>query len=152
MRLSRFFIDEALSPGQSLILPAYLVNYMVNVLRLKTGAKIILFNGHPINKQHGEYTATLTEVSKRHGVALIETFNAKNLESPLKTQLFQGISRSERMDYTIQKAVELGIASITPVFTQRSNSRKLNDKQLQKKYNTGRVSQPVLVNNLGAPH
>lgn len=133
MRLSRFFIDEALSPGQSLILPPHLVNYIVNVLRLKKGADIILFNDQAIDKQSGEFTATLTEISKRSCAALIEKFIVKNIESPINTHLFQGISRSERMDYTIQKAVELGITAITPVFTQRSNLRKLNDKQLQKK-------------------
>ncbi|MCU7818267.1 MAG: 16S rRNA (uracil(1498)-N(3))-methyltransferase [gamma proteobacterium symbiont of Lucinoma myriamae] len=133
MRLSRFFIDEALSPGQSLIFPPHLVNYIVNVLRLKKGADVILFNGQLIDEQNGEFTATLTEISKRNCVALIENFIVKNIESPINTHLFQGISRSERMDYTIQKAVELGISCITPVFTQRSNLRKLNDKQLQKK-------------------
>ena len=133
MRLSRFFIDTALSPGQSLILPAHLVNYIVNVLRLKTDDNIVFFNGQEIDKQTGEFSATLTEVSKRKCIALIEKFIEKNIESPIKTQLFQGISRSERMDYTIQKAVELGVTSITPVFTQRSHSKKLNDEQLQKK-------------------
>ena len=77
MRLSRFFIDETLSPGQHLILPAHLVNYIVNVLRLKTDAKIILFNGRIIDKQTGEFSATLTEVSKRNCVALIENFIVK---------------------------------------------------------------------------
>ena len=133
MRLSRFFIDELLSPGQSLVLPPHLVNYIVNVLRLKKGADIVLFNGQAIEKQSGEYTATLTEISKRNCVALIEKFIIKNIESPINTHLFQGISRSERMDYTIQKAIELGVSRITPVFTERSNLRKLNDKQLKKK-------------------
>jgi len=133
MRLSRFFINESLSPGQSLILPPHLVNYIVNVLRLKTGADIVLFNGQAIDKQAGEYTAALTEVNKRSCIALIGNFIPKNIESRINTQLFQGISRSERMDYTIQKAVELGVSSITPVFSQRSNLRKLNDKQLRKK-------------------
>ena len=133
MRLSRFFINESLSPGQSLILSPHLVNYIVNVLRLKTGADIVLFNGQAIDKQAGEYTATLTDVSKRSCIALIGNFIPKNIESRINTQLFQGISRSERMDYTIQKAVELGITSITPVFSQHSNLRKLNDKQLKKK-------------------
>lgn len=133
MRLSRFFIDAALSPGQHLQLPPHLVNYIVNVLRLKSGDAIVLFNGQTFKQKTGEFSATLSEVSKRKSTAVIEQFLEKNIESPLRTTLFQGISRSERMDYTIQKAVELGVTTITPVFTQRSNLRKLNDKQLQKK-------------------
>ena len=138
MRVSRFFIDAPLSQGQHLTLPSHLINYIVNVLRLKPGDKIILFNGQPLNElsaqqQSGEFTACLTEVTKRHTSVHIESFTAKNTEPHLKIHLFQGISRSDRMDYTIQKSVELGISSITPVLTQRSNSGKLNTKRLGKK-------------------
>ncbi len=133
MRLSRFFIAHELSQGQTLALPAHLVNYIVNVLRLKSGAEIILFNGQPYNNHSGEFSAVLTEVNKRSSIAQIKSFIKKDIESPLTSHLFQGISRSERMDYTIQKAVELGVTEISPVFTQRSNLKKLNDKQLKKK-------------------
>jgi 16S rRNA (uracil1498-N3)-methyltransferase len=133
MRLSRFFIDETLTSGQTLSLPAHLVNYIVNVLRLKQNSSIILFNGQTNTQPLGEFNAILVEISKRHCKVLIGEFIEVSNESPIKTHLFQGISRSERMDYTIQKAVELGVNSITPVSTQYSNSRKLNNKQLQKK-------------------
>lgn len=143
-RISRFFIDQPLTPGTTISLPKSLVNYIANVLRLTTGDTIILFNGAPYDngknipgtlpeKRLGEFSATLSEVSKRQVSALIEAFTAKDIESPVKIHLFQGISRSERMDFTIQKAVELGVQSITPVFTQRSNSTKWNSKQLEKK-------------------
>jgi len=56
-----------------------------------------------------------------------------DIESPLKVHLFQGISRSERMDFTIQKAVELGVSEITPVFTHRSILKKIDQKRLLKK-------------------
>lgn len=133
MRLSRFFINESLEPGEELTLPAHLVNYIVNVLRLKAETRIILFNGREVDQHSGEYSATLTEVSKRHCTVQINSFIIKEIESPLRTHLFQGISRSERMDYSIQKAIELGVSSITPVFTLYSNAKKLNEKQLQKK-------------------
>jgi len=128
MRISRFFINSPLAPAQHIILPANLVNYIANVLRLQAGDDIILFNG-----SGGEFNATLSEVKKRSVSAVINQFIDKNIESALKIHLFQGISRSERMDFTIQKAVELGVHSITPVFTQRSNSSKLNGKRLEKK-------------------
>ena len=133
MRLSRVFIEQSLTPGQSLELPAHLVNYLVNVLRLKAGSEIILFNGLSLNDQIGEFSATLSTCSKRQCIVSINQFIVKHSESSLKSHLYQGISRSERMDYSIQKAVELGINSITPVLSQYSNAKKLNDKQLQKK-------------------
>ena len=128
MRTSRFYIDSNLFINQQVELPPFLINYIVNVLRLKQGTEIILFNG-----QDGEYSATLNEVKKRHVSAHIHTFIDKNIESPLNIHLFQGISRSERMDYTIQKAIELGVHAITPVFTQRSNAKLSNIKRLSKK-------------------
>ncbi len=133
MRLSRFFINSDLQESQSLYLPPHLVNYVINVLRLKSGDEIILFNGQLHNQQSGEFSARLADVSRRKVSVQINKFISKNIESPVKLHLFQGISRSERMDYTIQKSVELGVNSITPVFTQRSNNRKLSSKQLDKK-------------------
>ncbi len=133
MRLSRFFIDSDLQESQSLYLPPHLVNYVINVLRLKSGAEIILFNGQLNNQQSGEFSARLIDVSRRKVLVQVNKFISKDIESPLKLHLFQGISHSERMDFSIQKSVELGVNSITPVFTQRSNNRKLNSKQLDKK-------------------
>ena len=128
MRRSRFFIDTPLSPNQTINLPPVLINYIVNVLRLKSGNEIILFND-----QGGEFTATLNEVKKRSVKIIVNHFIDKDIESPLKIHLLQGISRSERMDFSIQKAVELGVHQITPVFTQRSNARLSKTKHLAKK-------------------
>lgn len=128
MRISRFFINSPLCINQHLELPPDLINYIVNVLRLKSGTEIVLFNG-----KGGEYTAILDEVKKRSVLVHINHFIEKNIESPLKIHLFQGISRSERMDYSIQKAVELGVQTITPVFTKRSNVKHSDTKRLEKK-------------------
>ncbi len=132
MRVSRFFIDTPLCQGQYLTLPPNLINYIVNVLRLKIDDTIVLFNAQQTGKT-GEFTAILTEVTKRHAVAYIENFTEKKTESQINIHLFQGISRSEKMDFTIQKAIELGVNEITPVLTQRSNTGKLNTKRQQKK-------------------
>ena len=132
-RISRFYIDQPLAVSQELSLPANLVNYIVNVLRLSNGDDIILFNGQQSNTK-GEFQATLTEISKRKVSAKVREFVEKDLESPLKIHLFQGISRGERMDITIQKTVELGVDTISPVFTQRSNAGKLSPRQLEKKH------------------
>lgn len=139
-RISRFYIDQPLAPCETISLPKHLVNYIANVLRLNTGDNIVLFNGMPFAANSdteidrlGEFSATLTEVGKRNVSVSIHDFIAKDIESPVKVHLFQGISRSERMDFTIQKAVELGVDTISPVFTQRSNSAKWSNTQLEKK-------------------
>jgi 16S rRNA (uracil1498-N3)-methyltransferase len=95
-------------------LPADVHQHAVQVLRLKPGATIKLFDGQGL-----EYKAELQAVSKREStVRLIEKVIIQN-ESPLAITLIQGISRGDRMDYTLQKAVELGVSKIVPVITSR---------------------------------
>lgn len=115
MRISRLFIDNTLKSGDTISLEGEPFNYMARVLRLKPGAELTVFNG-----QGGEYAAQLASVSKRRAELIVGAFNNRDRESPLDLSLVQGISRGERMDYTIQKATELGISRIVPVFTQRS--------------------------------
>lgn len=90
-------------------------NHVVRVLRLKPGAPLILFNG-----AGGEFRATLKSVERREALAQVDDFVAKEVESSLEIILAQGISKGERMDYTLQKAVELGVYIIVPLFTERS--------------------------------
>ena len=87
----------------------------IRVLRLKSGAPLILFNG-----ESGEYLAVLETVERRQAWAQVQTFQPRELESPLKITLIQGISKGERMDYTLQKAVELGVHQVQPLLTARS--------------------------------
>ena len=115
MRISRLFIDSTLKSGDTISLEGEPFNYVARVLRLKPGAELSVFNG-----QGGEYSAQLVSVSKRSAELIVGAFDALDRESPLDLTLVQGISRGERMDYTIQKATELGISRIVPVFTQRS--------------------------------
>lgn len=87
----------------------------MHVLRLQTGATLTLFDG-----RGGEYSACIQRVDK---AALTLTVGARrevSRESPMTTVLAQGVSSGERMDYTVQKCVELGVAAIQPLLTQRS--------------------------------
>ncbi len=93
----------------------------------------MLFNGQPFQGQSGEFSAHITSLNKREVIIEIDTFLHKNSEPPIPITLLQGISRGDRMDYTIQKSVELGVSSIIPVLTERSNI-KLDAKQLEKKH------------------
>ncbi|HEA17113.1 MAG TPA: 16S rRNA (uracil(1498)-N(3))-methyltransferase [Pseudoalteromonas prydzensis] len=98
------------------------------VLRMKVGEHISLFNG-----QGGEYLCELIEVGKKSVVAMPLKFDDKDVESPLSIHLGQGISRGDKMDFTIQKSVELGITEITPIFSQRCGV-KLSPERLAKKH------------------
>jgi 16S rRNA (uracil1498-N3)-methyltransferase len=114
MRISRLFINAPLKTGSTVSLLAEQLNYISRVLRLKPGDELTLFNG-----LGGEYSATIMELNKKEGLVMIGGFRSTELESPLDITLAQGISRGERMDYTLQKAVELGVTRFVPVFTER---------------------------------
>ncbi|MGD8515069.1 MAG: 16S rRNA (uracil(1498)-N(3))-methyltransferase [Granulosicoccaceae bacterium] len=115
MRISRLYLDSPLATGQRVMLEDEVLNYVSRVLRLKPGMQVTVFNG-----QGGEYTGTITELHKRNGVIEIAEFHDVDIESPLNITLVQGISRGERMDYTLQKATELGVTRIAPVFCERT--------------------------------
>jgi 16S rRNA (uracil1498-N3)-methyltransferase len=127
MRISRLFLDTPLHTGNIVSLQGEHLNYVARVLRLKPGVHLTVFNG-----RGGEYSAQLESVSKRSADLLIGEFNERDCESPLELTLVQGVSRGERMDYTIQKATELGITRIIPVFTQRSMV-SLDGERLEKR-------------------
>lgn len=115
MRIPRVFHASALATGTRIGLEAAAANHIARVLRLRCGAPIVLFDG-----SGGEYLATIVSADKRTVDVQVENFVPRDVESPLDITLVQGISRGERMDYTIQKAVELGVNRIVPVVTERS--------------------------------
>lgn len=115
MRVPRIYQPVALAPGQSIELDSQATAHLTRVLRLKPGDALVVFNG-----DGGEYPAVLTRMERRAVVIEIGAPRAVSLESPLPIVLVQGISRGERMDYTVQKAVELGVSHIVPVITERT--------------------------------
>ncbi len=103
--------------------------HVIRVLRLTVGDKMTLFNGI----ESAQYIGKLVDVKKKHAsVTIIEKEHISN-ESPLNIHLGQGISRGDRMDYTLQKSVELGVNKITPLFTERCGV-KLVGERLAKKH------------------
>jgi len=127
MRIPRIFTPSDLNSGTSIELDENAFNHAVRVLRLKQGDSLILFNGHG-----GEFEAELAEVQKKRASASIAQFHDKDCESPLPIILGQCISRGEKMDYTIQKAVELGVTEIAPLFSERCGV-KLNQERMEKR-------------------
>ncbi len=123
MRIPRIYLPIPLHIDSDVELDARAHQHVSKVLRLRTGDRIILFNG-----EGGEYEASLTESHKQAARAHIDTFIERDSESPLKITLIQGISRGEKMDLTIQKAVELGVHAILPVNTERSQVKLSGDR------------------------
>ena len=98
-------------------------HHVLHVLRLEAGAPLTLFDG-----RGGEYAARIKRIDKS-GLTLTVAGRAEvSRESPLKVLLAQGVSSGERMDYTVQKCVELGVTSIQPLITQRSVVRLAGER------------------------
>lgn len=113
---TRVFLDTPLSSGQHLELPEPAFRHLVQVLRMQAGEALTVFDG-----RGGEYDATLASVAKRSASLRIGDHHAIERESPLHITLVQGISKGDRMDWTLQKAVELGVAAVMPILTERCN-------------------------------
>jgi 16S rRNA (uracil1498-N3)-methyltransferase len=112
MRAPRIFVADRLDTGAEVVLAEAASNHLLRVLRLRPGAALTAFNG-----EGGEFDAVLKGVERDRVRLAIGPFRPQNVESPLAITLAQGISRGERMDYTLQKAAELGAARIVPLTT-----------------------------------
>lgn len=111
--MPRFYVDFALSPDSVVELPDNVVHHL-NVLRVKNTEEIVLFNGN------GKSYPALPEVlEKRRASVRILREEAMDNESPLNITLVQAVSAAERMDFTLQKSVELGVTEIRPVISER---------------------------------
>ncbi len=116
MRMPRFYTETLSSSESEFDLPDDVHRHAIQVLRLKPGAMIRVFDG-----QGQEYEAELTLAEKRRSRVRLGNIIKIQKESPLDITLLQGVSRGERMDFAIQKAVELGVKKIVPVITERCN-------------------------------
>jgi len=129
MRITRIYTPSPLHSGATIELDDNGFSHAVRVLRLGDGAPLILFNG-----EGGEFEATLCDVQKKRASAVVGAYSTRECESPLPIVFGQCISRGEKMDYTIQKAVELGVTEIVPLFSERCGVRldqERSDKRMQ---------------------
>ncbi|MCH9769513.1 MAG: 16S rRNA (uracil(1498)-N(3))-methyltransferase [Gammaproteobacteria bacterium] len=127
MQIPRIYCPQALSLNTSIQLDADSARRLSQVLRLKKGATVILFNG-----DGSDYTAQIIEINKSNTMLEVKQQATLHTESRLKLHLGQGISRGERMDFCVQKSVELGATSITPLFTEYCQV-KLTGARLEKR-------------------
>jgi 16S rRNA (uracil1498-N3)-methyltransferase len=102
-------------------------HHLARVLRVNINDDIILFNG-----EGGEYPAVIRSISKKTVIVEVLSFSPREAESPTALYLGQGIARGEKMDFVIQKAVELGVTKIFPLITERCNVR-LDSEREQKR-------------------
>lgn len=114
MRKPRIYINIPLANQGLFELDQRAFQHAVKVLRLREGDGIVLFDG-----SGQQFNASLSEVSKKHACVKTENAEPIDVESTLNIHLALGISKGERMDFAIQKAVELGVTAITPLYTER---------------------------------
>ncbi|MEW6119329.1 MAG: 16S rRNA (uracil(1498)-N(3))-methyltransferase [Pseudomonadota bacterium] len=115
MPVPRFYLDLPLALGARFNLPPGPARHAARALRLVPGSAVTLFDGNG-----GEYAACIERIHRDEVAISITGFRAVERESKLQILLAQGISSGERMDYTLQKAVELGVAAIQPIAARRS--------------------------------
>lgn len=115
MNQPRFYCREPLSPGAHIELPEPVARHAVRVLRLPPGAEMRLFDG-----RGGEYPARIERIEKGRVFAELGSWCEIERESPLAVTLVQALQAGDKMDFTIQKAVELGVRDIVPVESRRS--------------------------------
>lgn len=112
---TRLFFPGELAPGRACALPPPQAHHATRVLRLKTGDAVTLFNG-----DGAEYAAVIARIAKDRVTLDVGGYAAVDREAPLAVTLAQAVSSGDRMDYTLQKAVELGAAAIEPLTSSRS--------------------------------
>ena len=122
MRAARFFVDEPLAIKSRIALPERVAHHALRVLRLRDGDPIVLFNG-----AGGEFAARLS-VSGSNAHAAIDTFAAVERETPLRVTLVQSWVAADKIEWIIEKAVELGVHSIVLAPAQRSVVRLAGDR------------------------
>jgi len=123
----RIYQNNDFSHGALIHLDERASHHLSRVLRVRKGDSIILFNGRD------EFLATIKEIRKKEVIVQIDRFEKKHIESNVSITLAQGLARGEKMDFIIQKAVELGVNRIVPLMTEHSNVRldqERSDKRL----------------------
>jgi 16S rRNA (uracil1498-N3)-methyltransferase len=124
--MPRFYISQPLAIGQLVSLPEAVAHH-IQVLRLAPGELVTLFNG-----QGGEYSATLSDIGKRHVSVEVKTHQPREVELPFGITLAQALPEASKMDWIIEKAIELGVSGVQPLAAQRCVVR-LSAERAEKK-------------------
>ena len=121
----RLFVEADLAAGATVACSGEQSNYLRNVLRLKSGAPILVFNG-----RDGEWRAELAEAGKRATTLLVGAQVRPQEDGPDIEYLFAPLKRA-RLDYMVQKATEMGVARLKPVLTRRTTPERVNMERMR---------------------
>ena len=124
MRIPRIFTNSPLAVGSQCQLDDNAANHVGRVLRMQAGQALLLFNG-----DGHDYHATITEAGKKHVQVAVTEAAENETESPLRVVLAQTLSKGDRMDYAVQKAVEMGVSEIVPLTTERCDVKLKGDRE-----------------------
>ena len=127
MRIPRIYTDQPLTVGSEIVPEPEATRHLIQVLRLRVGSDLALFNG-----DGHDYSAELIEADKKSCRVSIQQQGEKEPPQPLDIELAIGISKGERMDFALQKAVELGVSHFSLLTTERTVVR-LSAERLQKR-------------------
>ena len=136
MRVSRLYLPAQLVSGEQVALDEDSAHYLRTVLRLKKAAAVTVFNG-----TGGEWRGKVIEVHRKQVIVSVGEWIDRSVESPLKVILGLAVSRSDRMDLAVQKAVELGVYGISPLLTERCVVQLKGDKKQHKLQHWQRIVQ-----------
>jgi len=124
-RTPRLYVDAALAEGASVALEREAANYLLNVLRLKTGNEVLLFNG-----REGEWRARIAPESRKSArLEVVERLRPQTASNDLH-YLFAPLKHA-RLDYMVQKAVEMGASRLCPVLTRHTQAERINLARMQ---------------------
>ncbi|MCZ8182343.1 MAG: 16S rRNA (uracil(1498)-N(3))-methyltransferase [Beijerinckiaceae bacterium] len=121
----RLHVPADLAPDATVPLEPGALNYLLNVLRMEEGARLLVFNG-----RDGEWEATLRKPTRKTAVLVLQRQTRQQERTGRIRYAFAPL-KSARLDYLVQKAVEMGVARLTPVLTQRTQLHRLKDERLQ---------------------
>lgn len=121
----RLYLDQPLLSGQALPLGEAQANYLFNVMRLAVGASVAVFNG-----RDGEWRAEVAEAGKRRGVLVARDQTRAQQPAPDLWLVFAPIKKA-RLDFLVEKAVELGVGRLVPVQTRFTNAERIRQDRLQ---------------------
>lgn len=127
-QMSKFFVEEGAIRGDTITITGDDVNHIRKVLRLRTGEAITVCDGKGM-----DYSAEIEQLEAQYVSARVVGVRESGTEPPIEVVLFQGLPKSDKMDYIIQKTIELGISKIIPVITERTVVKIDNKKDAENK-------------------
>lgn len=145
MKLQRFFIRETIGNKRELTLPDHkLAHQLRSVFRFKTGDTIILFDGSQY-----EYVSSITNLTSDKVSVTIKEKNVTCVTPKKNVHIFQSIIKKDNFEWILEKCTEIGVSEFTPVISERTEKKNLNNKRAQTimieaSEQSGRCSVPVL--------